>query len=220
MEDLNKDYDSLLFPDDLSLNNGSAVYTDKNINKPTKTFGLVVALCLICFILSVLLFSFLRTKLKRIYSPRLLLLQDEHLPHGKLPSSWLAWVSPSLMSRDDDIFRHLGLDALVYLRFLRLLLKASIFVLPYGMFILVPLNVHGGMNLKEGLDKVSMSNVRLDSSKLWAHLIAVWVYSLSFIYILKEEWKVYTVYRQIYLTKRCSKQHVLLVQDIPKEVKY
>ena len=218
MEDLGEERNSPLMSDSLSVNNGSAVYTDKNINNPTETFGLVILVCFVVFILTVLLFSWLRAKLKRIYSPRLLLMQDEQLPHGKLPSSWFAWISPSLMARDDDIFNHLGLDALVYIRFLKLLIKASIFTLPYGMFILVPLNVHGGMSLKEGLDKVSMSNVALDSRKLWAHLIALWVYSLTFIYIVNEEWKVFALYKQIYLTKGYRKQHVLLVQDIPKEV--
>ena len=220
MEDPDTNYNSPFYPGDPSpVNNGSSVYTDKNLNEPTKTFTIVLVISLILFIFTVLVFSWLRTKLKRIYSPRLLLMPDEHLPHGKLPSSWFAWISPSLMAKDDDIFNHLGLDALVYIRFLRLLIKASIFTLPYGMFILIPLNVHGGMNLKEGLDEISLSNVRPESAKLWAHLIAIWVYSMSFLYIINEEWKVYVLYRQIYLTKGLSKQHVLLVQDIPKEVR-
>jgi len=217
MTGINAEYNSPVLSKDFTLNNGSAVYTNKNINEPTKTFGLVMIVCLAIFVITLLLFSWLRSKFLRIYSPRLLLMQDEHLPHGKLPSSWFAWVSPALMARDDEIFNHLGLDAVVYIRFLRLLLKAAIFALPYGMFILIPLNVHGGMNLKEGLDKVSMSNVKLDSPKLWAHLIAVWVYSLTLMFIVHEEWRVYVLYRQIYLTRSCGKQHVLLVQDIPKE---
>lgn len=210
--------DSPLFPGDLTINNGSSVYTNKNLNEPTKTFVVVLITCLILFLLTMLLFSWLRTRLKRIYSPRLLLMQDQHLPHGKLPSSWFAWISPAMMAKDDDIFNHLGLDALVYIRFLRLLIKASIFTLPYGIFILIPLNFHGGMHLKETLDRISLSNVRLESPKLWAHLIALWVYSLSFLYIVNEEWKVYVLFRQIYLTKDLKKQHVALVQDVPKEV--
>ncbi|XP_065058081.1 uncharacterized protein LOC135685912 isoform X2 [Rhopilema esculentum] len=142
---------------------------------------------------------------------------EQRLPQGKLPSTLFAWVTPAMMINDDDIFNHLGLDALIYLRFLRLLLKAAIFTLPYGIFILIPLNVNGGMKLKEGLDKISMSNVKLESPKLWAHLLAVLIYSLVFLYIMKKEWEVFVLYRQIYLTKRRAKGHVVLVQDIPKE---
>ena len=122
------------------------------------------------------------------------------------------------MINDDDIFNHLGLDALAYLRFLRLLLKAAIFTLPYGIFILIPLNVHGGMKKTEGLDMISMSNVDRQSGKLWAHFLAVWIYSLTLLYMINEEWKIYVLYRQTYMTKKLGKEHVLLVQDIPKEV--
>lgn len=213
--------DSALFPGDpQSINNGTEVYSNKNLNEPTKTFIIVLIVCLITFIATLVFFSWLRTKLKRVYSPRLLLMPDDYLPHGKLPNSWFSWISPAMMSKDDDIFNHLGLDALVYIRFLRMLIKASIFTLPYGMFILIPLNYHGGMDLKEALDRISMSNVKLESPKLWAHFIALWIYSMTFLYVVKEEWKVFVLYRQIYLTKSLNKQHAMLVQDVPKEVAF
>lgn len=190
----------------------------RNVNYPTDTFIVVIILCLALFIIAIMFFSLLRNKLKRIYSPRLLLMPDKLLPHGKLPSSLFSWISPAFMISDDDIFNHLGLDALAYLRFLRLLLKAAIFTLPYGIFILIPLNVHGGMKKAEGLDMISMSNVDRQSGKLWAHFLAVWIYSLTLLYMINEEWKIYVLYRQTYMTKKLGKEHVLLVQDIPKEV--
>ena len=190
----------------------------KNINNPTSTFVVVIIVCGIIFVATILFFSWLRTRLKSIYSPRLILLHNKVFPLGKLPSSFFAWISPAFMINDEDIFNHLGLDALTYLRFLRLAIKAVLLILPYGIVVLIPLNLHGGMNLAEGLDKISMSNIKQESPKLWAHFLAVWIYSISLLYLINDEWKVYVLYRQAYMAKGLGKQYALLVRDIPAEV--
>ncbi len=189
-----------------------------NVNKPTNTFIVVIIFSVVFFLFCILLFSWLRTRLKTIYTPRLLLLREKVSPLGKLPSSFFAWISPAFMVNDDDIFNHVGLDALVFLRFLKLVVKLAILGLPFGIVVLLPLNVNGGMKLTEGLEQISMSNMEPNSHKLWGHFIAVWAYSLVVLYLINEEWKTYTLYRQAYLAKGAGKQYALLVRDIPTEV--
>ena len=192
---------------------------ERNLNNPTSTFVVVIILCVVLSITSILLFSCLRTKLKRLYSPRLLL-EEKMFPLGKLPSSFFAWISPAFMVNDDDLFGHIGMDSLVYLRFLRMAMKIAVFTLPFGLIVLLPLNYHGGWNLKEGLDRISMSNVKIGSRKHWAHFLAVWIYSFGVFYLMYEEWKVYVLYRQAHLAKGLGKHYALLVRDIPREVCY
>ena len=166
-----------------------------------------VALCL---------FSFLRPRLKQIYSPRQLLL-DMMFPLGKLPQSFFAWIIPAFMANDDDVFYYAGIDALIYMRFLKLCVKISLVILPYGIAVLLPLNYYGKGGL-HGLDKIALSNVHEKSSKVWAHLVAAWFYTVIICYLLYEEWKVYIMYRQEYLTSGKGHQYVVLVRDIPAKV--
>lgn len=167
-------------------------------------------------VIVLLLFSLLRTKLKYIYTPRLLLLETR-FPLGKLPRSFVSWVIPALMAKDDDVYNYAGIDALVYIRFMRLCVKISFVILPYGLAVLLPMNLYGGVGLS-GLSKLTMSNFKEHSQKMWAHFVAVWVYSLIICYMLYEEWRVFVVYRQEYLAKGLNHQYAVLFRDLPKRV--
>ena len=162
------------------------------------------------------LFSFLRPRLKQIYSPRQLLL-DVMFPLGKLPNSFFAWIIPAFMASDDDVFYYTGIDALVYMRFLRLCVKISLVIMPYGIAVLLPLNYFGRGAL-HGLDRIAMSNIAPQSSKFWAHVISAWVYTVIICYLLYEEWRVYIIYRQEYLSYGRGHQYAVLIRDIPVKV--
>ena len=192
--------------------------TDGSLGFSGSTSQFVVSLVanVIVTTICLLLFSFLRPRLKRVYSPRLLLL-DMMFPLGKIPNSCFAWVMPAFMANDDDVFYYAGIDALVYLRFMKLCLKISFIILPYGIAVLLPLNFYGGEKLGE-LEQLSMSNISQGSPKLWAHLLGIWVYTLVICYFLLEEWKVYGVYRQEFLAKGYQHQYVVLVRDLPARV--
>ncbi|XP_073253634.1 uncharacterized protein [Porites lutea] len=191
----------------------------KNITNPddgsesTNKFVSSLVINLALALVAIFLFSFLRPRLKRIYSPRQLLL-DMMFPLGKLPNSFFAWVIPAFMANDDDVFYYAGIDAVVYMRFLKLCIKISLVIMPYGIAVLLPLNYYGKGGLF-GLDRVAMSNVKEGSTKLWAHLVAAWFYTVIICYLLYEEWKVYIMYRQEYLTCGKGHQYAVLLRDLP-----
>lgn len=207
----------LLFADDSASNNTNK--TDKGLfgfSGSTSQFLVSFLINVIVTTICLLLFSFLRTRLKRVFSPRLLLL-DTMFPLGKIPNSCFAWIMPAFMTSDDDVFYYAGIDALMYLRFMKLCLKISLVILPYGLAVLLPLNYYGGNKLSE-LEELAMSNLKQGSSKMWAHLLGIWVYTLVMLYLLLEEWKVYSVYRQEHLAKGYQNQYVVLVRDLPGKV--
>lgn len=195
----------------------------KNITNPddgsesTNKFVSSLVINLALALVAIFLFSFLRPRLKRIYSPRQLLL-DMMFPLGKLPNSFFAWVIPAFMANDDDVFYYAGIDAVVYMRFLKLCIKISLVIMPYGIAVLLPLNYYGKGGLN-GLDRVALSNVTEGSPKLWAHLVAAWFYTAIICYLLYEEWKVYIMYRQEYLTCGKGHQYAVLLRDLSVKVR-
>lgn len=185
----------------------------------SESTNLFVSSLVINFSISLLalgLFSFLRPRLKQIYSPRQLLL-DVMFPLGKLPHSFFAWVIPAFMANDDDVFYYAGIDALVYMRFMRLCVKISLVIMPYGIAVLLPLNYFGGEGL-HGLDRVALSNIEHESSKVWAHVVPAWFYTFIICYLLYEEWKMYIMYRQEYLSSGKGYQYAVLIRDLPVKV--
>lgn len=193
----------------------NATLRDGNEDNTSKFLVSLLINALVAVVL-LALFSYLRPRLKVIYSPRQLL-EDTMFPLGKLPSSLFAWVMPAFMANDDDVFRYAGIDAFVYLRFMKLCFKIALVIMPYGVAVLLPLNYFGRGDLS-GLDKLAMSNVKERSPKLWAHLLAVWAYTLIICYLMYEEWKVYIVYRQEFLAKGNHSQYVVMVRDLPGKV--
>ncbi|XP_015749318.1 PREDICTED: CSC1-like protein ERD4, partial [Acropora digitifera] len=187
-----------------------------NGTESTHTFISSLVINLSLSLLMITLFSILRPRLKRIYAPRQILL-EMIFPLGKLPHSFFAWVIPAFVANDDDVFYYAGIDALVYMRFLKLCIKISFLIFPYGIAVLLPLNCYGTADLS-GLDKLSMSNLGQRSERLWAHLVAAWVYTLIICYLLYLEWKIYIMYRQEYLSNGKSHQYAVLVRDVPRKV--
>ena len=185
-------------------------------SESTNKFVSSIVINLAVAVVALGLFSFLRPKLKQIYSPRQLLL-DVMFPLGKLPNSFFAWIIPAFMASDDDVFYYAGIDALVYMRFLRLGVKISLVMMPYGIAVLLPLN-YFGQGALHGLDRIAMSNVAPGSSKFWAHVISAWFYTVIICYLLYEEWKIYIIYRQEYLTNGRGHQYTVLIRDIPVKV--
>lgn len=200
----------------LNATKSSVSYID--LNKPAQTFKFVMGLCAIIFVAAVAFFSILRLKFRQIYAPRLLLIENKIFTIGAHTKSYFAWITLAFTVTDEDIYAFAGIDALVFLRFLRLVLKLALLTLPYGMIVLLPINIYGKNKLSDGLDKLSMSNVSQHSYTIWFHWFAVWLYSLIVYYLTYKEWLVYITFRQRFLKKGTGSQFAILVKNIPSEL--
>lgn len=195
-------------------NNTTAPFVPKNDS--TSTFVVALIINGIIALVVLLIYSLLRPKLKHIYAPRLLLV-DKKYPLGSWSEKCFGWILPAFKATNDDIFNYCGMDALVLIRFMKFCLIASLIILPYGIIVLIPIHVHGGLDLEE-LDQLTLSNVKAESQMVWAHLIAVWVYTIVICYLLYREWKTYIVYRQRYLAKGLRHHYAVLIRDLPTKV--
>ena len=174
-------------------------------------------------LVTLLIFSFLRNKFPRVYTPRLLL-NGLDSSIGKLPNNLLGWLVPALRVKDEEILRFLGLDALMFLRLLRLCFKFGIIILPYGLIVALPVNYHGGISDTDktivGLDRLTLGNVEPKSGLLWVHFIGVWMYTLLILYFLHREYVAYQRFRQQSLSDGDKYHHryLVMLQEIPTEV--
>ena len=182
----------------------------------------------ITFIL-LLVFSILRPRCEFVYQPSFKLFTEfiyKEIPEKKLAllkklrlsSSLFAWVTPAFKINTEELYDLVGLDAFVYLRFLRLCFLIAAFSLPYAAIVLIPINLYGGNDLL-GMDLLTLGNISQYSSKLWAHLIAVWLFSFIVYYLLYKEWNVYVQYRQRHLKENNENHFSVLVTQLPPEVK-
>jgi hypothetical protein len=90
-----------------------------------------------------LTFCFLRPRNSRVYAPRAKHADEKHRPVtlGKKPFSWLSAVKDV---KEQDLVDKIGLDAVVFLRFMRMIRNIFAVVTVFGLGILVPINVVGG----------------------------------------------------------------------------
>lgn len=181
----------------------------------TSKFISALILNLVIALVCLIIFCLLRQKHKRVYAPRELLV--EALAPGKRAESFFSWVIPAFVVKDDEVFHYAGIDALVHMRFMKLCFKIALVLMPYGIIVLVPVNYYGGADLS-GLDRIALSNIVPESPKVWAHVVAAWVYTLIICYLLYQEWKTFIVYRQEFLSQGLAQQYAVLVRDLPAKV--
>ncbi|KAG0279166.1 hypothetical protein BGZ95_002080 [Linnemannia exigua] len=191
-----------------------------------------------------LAFSIIRNWNKRIYQPRTYLVNPENRS-PELAGGLLKWVEASIRVHDNMLVDRIGLDAYMYLRYLRMsAILFSAFAL-VGVPILVPLNAIGGVDSrppppgqqiaaenKGSLTKLAIGNIA-DSWRLWFHLALTVIFSgklCSFlvsvsslgstIYMLWKEMQEYTRRRHAYLLSekhgRTPQSTTILVTAIPK----
>ncbi|KAF9924764.1 hypothetical protein FBU30_005314 [Linnemannia zychae] len=125
-------------------------------------------------------FSIIRNWNKRIYQPRTYLVSED-IRSPELAGGLIRWIESSMRVHDNMLVERIGLDAYMFLRFLRMsAILFSGFAL-LGIPILIPLNVVGGVDSlpalpgqgnatrKGGLTKLAIGNIA-QSWRLWFHL--------------------------------------------------
>lgn len=87
-----------------------------------------------------ILFSLIRPHHQAIYAPKLKHADEKHAPPpiGKAP--W-AWVTPLLQTKEAALMQQIGMDATVFLRFIRMLRNMFLVLAILGCGIIAPINI-------------------------------------------------------------------------------
>ncbi|KAG0376514.1 hypothetical protein BGX24_007636 [Mortierella sp. AD032] len=160
-------------------------------------------------------FSIIRKWNKRIYQPRTYLINPENRS-PELAGGLLKWVEASIRVHDNMLVDRIGLDAYMFLRFLRMsAILFSAFTL-VGIPILIPLNVIGGV---DSLPPPNGQSAVVSKPSLTRMAIGN-IADRATIYMLWKEMQEYTRRRHAYLMSekhsRTPQSTTILVTAIPK----
>lgn len=116
----------------------------------------------------------------------------------------------------------LGLDAFMFLRFLRFCCKISVICAGIGMIILWPtyFTSNGHQDGVAGVNLYTIANVEPNGDRLYAAVICCWIFTLYFLYEIEEEYKVFVGLRKEYLLSDdprlpLQEKYTVLVENLP-----
>ncbi|BFZ55714.1 hypothetical protein PYCC9005_002755 [Savitreella phatthalungensis] len=93
-------------------------------------------------IVLLLAFSVLRPRNTVVYAPKVKYADEKHQPPRLRDTPW-AWIRPILTLREDALVDKVGLDAIIYLRFLRMCRNYLALVSILGAGAIIPINIIG-----------------------------------------------------------------------------
>ncbi|CAK4658568.1 hypothetical protein LEN26_018809 [Aphanomyces euteiches] len=175
--------------------------------------------------LSVLIVAFVAFELVR---PRLLYhfncrAKDpkQFCPAAQKTYGFFGWILPVLSIHDDETIEFCGLDALVFLRFLRFGRHIALAgcILSCGLIPIyataVPLS--NDTSTDDLLTRYAMANmnVKLDPNRMWAPAIAGAFLLVVVLVYVRREWQVYLARRHGFLGLNGLQQYTVLIDDLP-----
>lgn len=200
-----------------------------------KTLGVlyILGIGLLVTAICMLLLSLLRPKLPQVYQFRRLLNRYQKyndfngarvgFPSKRPQTGLFGWLGPTLATPEDEIVQRIGLDAAMFLRFVRSQLITFAIVALFCCGLLWP--VYGTAGNKDlptgnvdhvgGLQVISLSNVPVGNARLWATLIAEYVVCAVVIFFLWKDYSAYADYRREYRTAENPSNYAVVVYDIP-----
>jgi len=125
-------------------------------------------------------FSFLRPYNSVVYAPKLKHADDKHAP-PPVGRGVFAWVVPVLKTKEQDIISQVGLDATIFLRFLRMCRNIFLVIAILGCAIIIPVNVNLSTNF--GFPRSSswvliVTPLNTFGEANWALVVSAWLFNI------------------------------------------
>lgn len=218
----------------------TAVSTDGEVHSPSSVLLTTAIVYLPLFAASWLLFEVLRRRKPQLFEP----LNQFGFPAEKR-DKWFAWIPFVLSISDDDIFDKCGLDAWVFLRFIRIGQKVALLCI-VSSFALFPIYgwtplvlpaeynakgvaaLNGTVVLAEGIesfaeslvhvdwiDRITLSNVGPGDWRLVFTVLSAYTITFYIMYLLIAEYTLYRKRRHAFLAKKGAQQYSIVVSDLP-----
>ncbi|KAG5191570.1 hypothetical protein JKP88DRAFT_251447 [Tribonema minus] len=136
----------------------------------------------------------------------------------------MGWVKDANAVDDQQTVDMIGLDTMVFLRFLRMGFKITAISSIFALVVLLP--VYGtGDNpdpAAAGYNRITMANITDGGSRLWASLIFWWIFVALVLYFFWKEWQAYIPLRRRFLMEGDSDtpdeyRYTVMVEGVPPE---
>ncbi|KAF4979608.1 hypothetical protein FZEAL_4237 [Fusarium zealandicum] len=177
-------------------------------------------------ILIAIIFSLLRPYHQAIYAPKLKHADEKHAPPpiGKAPWSWITTL---WQTQEDQLVHLIGMDATVFLRFVRMCRNMFLTLCVTGVGILLPIHVSnwkviGDDNSDKGngwLSRITPKQVWAPA--IWGQVVVAWAFNIIIaVYLWFNYKKVLHLRRKFFEGDEYQKSlhsRTLMVYDIPKK---
>lgn len=167
-----------------------------------------------------IIFEYFRVRQLDIYTPNLRKDEKNEIP---VPTRRIfGWIGKLWRLSDDDMMHIAGLDAYVYLRFVKMMFRIGI-ACSSGLFILLPIYVTAPGNVGvEGINKYSMGNIELGGKRLWASVVVAYVFTFIFLLSIHREYENFARARTKFFngedkTLPPQMAYTVVVENIPTE---
>lgn len=134
----------------------------------------------------------------------------------------IMWIWESLSYPDKKLWQTHGADALTYVRFLRMCFLCCLVTTTISCSILLPLNLSGDQESDSlgDMGHLTMSHLDERDSKLVAHVVVVWVYSVFFYAILFYYYRMYAEVRMHWLNRNSPRTYTIVLLNIPHHMRF
>lgn len=176
-------------------------------------------------LLTVLLFSLLRPRNKVVYAPKAKQSLDaiKHLP--ELNDSFFSWVKPMFTMKESQLVDKIGLDAVTFIRFLRLLCEIFVCIVIICCGALIPVNMVYNYRYVDESDRTwldATTIIAVSGPVLWAHCAAayvvvgvvlwrIWIHTREMVALRKEWFRSDEYQTSLYA-------RTLMIQNLPKKL--
>jgi hypothetical protein len=145
----------------------------------------------------------------------------------KLDQGYFSWVGPVWSCPDNELFEKIGLDAVVFIRFLRMCRNVFFVMAIVGCGALIPINVIATKEAKKAAaekpqpdgqpapdaapkDTVSMLTMQdvEDPKWLWAHVGGAWFFSLVMYFAMHHGYRTFLQFRTKYFESETYQEEV------------
>ncbi|EKM53375.1 uncharacterized protein PHACADRAFT_259710 [Phanerochaete carnosa HHB-10118-sp] len=160
--------------------------------------GSQVALMTVISTCTIIVFNVLRPRNKIVYEPKVKYHGGDKKP-PPISDSLLGWVSPLLHTKEPVLVEKIGLDAAIFLRFLRMMRWLFTGVALLTCAALIPVNVvYNLQNVNsDDRDALSMLTIRdLDSKVLFVHVAATYIICFIVMVSIWKNWKTVLLLRK------------------------
>lgn len=182
-------------------------------------------------LLVTILFSLVRPHNTVVYAPKSKHADEKHRP-PKISSAPLAWVAPVTRTKEETLIEKIGLDAAIFLRFLKMCRNMFATLALFGCLILVPVHVTttrsqlAGQPPAAGADSVtsaliSITPLNVTGPALWSHVVASYVIDLVVMLFLWLNYRTIAKLKRSYFQNKEYQQSLharsIWLTDIPRK---
>lgn len=148
-----------------------------------------------------LVFVLLRPRKPAVYAPRAKHADERHAP-TPLDKTAFAWTKAVKNIEEHELVEKIGLDAVVFLRFLRMLRNIFLIFTVIGCGVLIPLNLVGGHMLYGQWSNIAtlmkLTPQYIFGQKFWGYVVLAYVFQFILFFFIWRNYRAIVTLRRRY----------------------